>query len=71
MESLRSNKALFALLVGTSASALGLALGALPWLSDYLELVELPPSLRESVVSTALVTAAGCYAIEWVAQKLI
>jgi hypothetical protein len=71
MQSLRANTPMFALLVGTSAAGLALAMGAVPFLADYIELVPLPQPLCESLVSTALVTAASCYAVEWVAQKLI
>mmetsp|Transcript_28312 Transcript_28312/g.66398 ORF Transcript_28312/g.66398 Transcript_28312/m.66398 type:complete len:354 (+) Transcript_28312:470-1531(+) len=71
MESLRANTPMFALLVLMCALGLALATGALPFLADWLELVALPQTLRESLVSTALVTGGACYAVELVAQRLI
>lgn len=71
MESLRSNKPMFGLLVGTCAVGLLLVTGSVPFLSDWLELVVLPEALGQSLVSTTLATAAGCYAVERVAQRLI
>lgn len=68
MESLRSNRPLFALLTLMAGGGVGMASGWLAPLNEMLELVELPPALRESLVSTALVTAASCYAIERVSQ---
>lgn len=62
---------MFALLVCACALGLLLVTGYAPLLSAWLELVVLPEALGQSVVSATLVTAVGCYAVEWAAQRLI
>lgn len=71
MESLRSNTAMFAVLLGACAAGLLVATGAVPLVAAWLDLVPLPAALGQSLVSTAFVTAVGCYTFERAAQRLI